>query len=139
MDDLQPPDFESRGSTQLPHVLTITPFYPIEEDDARGCFVAESLAALQAIGVQNTVIGVQPFYRRRIKSNHAALPVGWRRFFTFPGGLGLPSSGAFLFSTLLSEVRELHRRKRWTLYTRTPHSPAVMQRRFLAVNWEFRL
>jgi len=95
-----------------PHVLTLTPFYPRANDDANGCFVAESLAALQDIGVRNTVIGVQPFYRGKIGSNpRSTVPAAWRRFFSLPGGAGLPSAGRFLYSSLLAEVRDLHRQQ----------------------------
>ena len=45
------------------HVLTLTPFYPSDGDDAAGCFVAEPIDALASAGVNNTVFAVQPFYR----------------------------------------------------------------------------
>jgi teichuronic acid biosynthesis glycosyltransferase TuaC len=92
-----------------PHLLTLTPFYPSKYDDTRGCFIAESLAALQGAGIRNTVIGVQPFYRGEVLASERVVPALWRRFFTFPGNLGLPSAGRFLFSSLLSKVRALHR------------------------------
>ena len=93
------------------HVLTITPFYPIEQDDAQGCFVAESLGALQKLGVKNTIIAARPFYRGRVKVHATAPAASWHLYFTFPGGSGLPTGGVFLFSALLSQIRRLHRKE----------------------------
>jgi len=90
------------------HVLTLTPFFPIEGDDAQGCFIAEPLPWLEEAGIRNTVLAVQPFYRRRTLAN-PGFPAHWKRFFTFPGGWGLSSAGALLFASVLSWVRRLHR------------------------------
>ena len=92
------------------HVLTITPFYPTATDDANGCFVAEPLAALSRLGVVHTIFAVAPIYRRVIPIHSGVLPAQWVRYFALPGGVGLSSSGAFLFSRLLSRVRGLHTR-----------------------------
>jgi glycosyltransferase involved in cell wall biosynthesis len=90
------------------HLLTLTPFYPVLEDDARGCFVAEPLPWLEQLGVANSVIGVQPFYRGRTRPNNSGVPARWYRFFALPGVFGLPTSGAFLFARVLDEIRRLH-------------------------------
>ncbi len=90
------------------HVLTLTPFYPVLGDDARGCFVAEPLPWVEQLGVENTVLAVQPFYRDRARAGNTAVPARWSHFFTLPGGFGLPTSGAFLFASVLPEVRRLH-------------------------------
>jgi teichuronic acid biosynthesis glycosyltransferase TuaC len=109
---------ESQTPPRPLHLLTLTPFYPILGDDAQGCFVAEPLSALARLGVTNTVRVAAPFYR----SPFSLLPFSRKseavgdsavlarsvRFFSFPGGYGLPSSGAFLFARLLPEVRRLH-------------------------------
>lgn len=95
--------------TQTLHALTLTPFYPTEQDDAQGCFVAEPLLAVEQQGIANTVLAVQPFYRARPRANTAVLPARWTRFPALPGGFGLPSSGAFLFASILRKVREIHR------------------------------
>ncbi len=95
-------------SSQKPlHVLTLTPFYPVQGDDAQGCFVAEPLPWLAQLGVTNTVRAVRPFYRRGAASD-SAVPARWVSFFSFPGGWGLSSAGAFLFASLLPEIRRLH-------------------------------
>ena len=47
------------------HVLTLTPFYPSDDDDAQGCFVAESLRAMRGLKITNSVLAVRPFYRGR--------------------------------------------------------------------------
>jgi teichuronic acid biosynthesis glycosyltransferase TuaC len=91
------------------HILVLTPFYPTSTDDGKGCFVAEPMPALSKLGVDNTVIAVQPFYRSRPSLNPLAFPAQHTRFISFPGGLGLPTAGAFLFANLLSTVRRLHR------------------------------
>jgi teichuronic acid biosynthesis glycosyltransferase TuaC len=91
------------------HVLTLTPFYPTEQDDAQGCFVSEPLPALEQQGIVNTVLTVKPFYRARSRVNTTAPPAHWTRFPSLPGGFGLPSSGAFLFASILRKVRQIHR------------------------------
>jgi teichuronic acid biosynthesis glycosyltransferase TuaC len=92
------------------HVLTLTPFYPVRGDDAPGCFVAEPLSWLAQLGVTNTVRAVQPFYRGGAEVNESVVPARWVRFFSLPGGWGLSSSGAFLFASLVAEIRRLHGR-----------------------------
>jgi teichuronic acid biosynthesis glycosyltransferase TuaC len=91
------------------HVLTLTPFYPVLGDDGRGCFVAEPLTWLGQLGVMNTVLAVQPFYRGRAHATRSSVPARWSHFFTLPGGFGLPTSGAFLYAQIGPEVRRLHR------------------------------
>lgn len=87
-------------------VLTLTPFYPTASDDAVGCFVAEPVRALEEIDVESYVVAVQPFYRGR--SNQNGHPAQWIRYAAIPGGIGLASSGTFLYASLLSKVRKLH-------------------------------
>ena len=96
-----------RGS--LLHILTLTPFYPSEQDDSAGCFVAEPLDALSQTGVFNTVFSVQPFYRKKVRARRNDARARWLRYFSLPGGLGLPTAGAFVFARIVSAVRELHR------------------------------
>lgn len=90
------------------HVLTISPFYPTQGDDAAGCFVAEPLAALGRRKVQHSVIAAQPIYRHLEKPGADAPPAEAIRYFSFPKGAGLPTAGFFLFRRLLAKVRELH-------------------------------
>lgn len=94
------------------HVLTLTPFYPIQGDEGFGCFIAEPLPWLARLGMTNTVIAAQPFYQRRVQTSDSAPPAGWSRYFSWPGGFGLPGSGRFLFSKILQKVRELNRTHR---------------------------
>jgi len=93
------------------HVLTLTPFYPVRDDDAQGCFVAEALSRTETLGVENTVLAVQPAYRRFAGANDGAFPAHWSRFFALPGNTGLPTAGAFLHATILPKVRRLHQAK----------------------------
>jgi teichuronic acid biosynthesis glycosyltransferase TuaC len=90
------------------HVLTLTPFYPVHGDGAQGCFVAEPLTWLARLGVENTVRVARPFYRDGGAANQPAAPACAVRFFSLPGGWGLSSAGAFLFASLLPELRRLH-------------------------------
>ena len=94
------------------HVLTLTPFYPGEHDDAGGCFVAEPLEWLARVGIVNAVFAVQPFYREKLRAKESAVPAEWLRYFSLPGGLGLPTAGAFLFARIVGRVRELQRSQR---------------------------
>jgi len=90
-------------------VLTLTPFYPSLHDDAGGCFVSEPLEALTRAGVANTVLAVQPFYRGKLRVKDSTVPAQWLHYFSWPGGLGLPVAGAFLFARVVGRVRALQR------------------------------
>ena len=94
------------------HVLTLTPFYPSEGDDAAGCFVSELLEWVAKLGVANTVLAVQPVYRRKLRARQSAIPTNWLRYFSLPGGFGLPIAGAFVFARIVGQVRELQRSQR---------------------------
>jgi teichuronic acid biosynthesis glycosyltransferase TuaC len=89
-------------------VLTLTPFYPSSVDDASGCFVSEPLEWLAKLGVHNTVIASQPFYRNKPGAGGSAVRGDRLRYFSLPGGLGLPTSGAFLFARIVHQLRNLH-------------------------------
>lgn len=87
-------------------VLTLTPFYPSAADEASGCFVAEAVCALETLGVESSVIAVEPFYRPRSAPN--GHPAHWVRYAAIPGGIGLASAGRFLYPSLLSRVWRRH-------------------------------
>src|SRR5215475_12545555 len=84
---------------QLPRrtlrVLTLTPFYPSQQNPALGCFIAEPLLEMKAHAVKTDVIAVQPFYRDVADAIPAEIPAKWHRYFSFPGNFGLPHSGSF--------------------------------------------
>jgi glycosyltransferase involved in cell wall biosynthesis len=94
------------------HVLTLTPFYPSDRDDASGCFVSEALDGLAQAGIHNTVLAVQPAYRPRLRARSSPAPVEWLRYLALPGGAGLPSAGAFVFARIVGRVRELNNAQR---------------------------
>ena len=94
-------------------VLTLTPFYPKACDDAAGCFVAEPIRALDEVGIESYVVAVEPFYRARSTPN--GHPAHWVRYAAIPGGVGLASSGMFLYASLVSRIRRLHRERRLEL------------------------
>ena len=101
-----------RASARPLHVLTLTPFYPSEHDDAAGCFVAEPLDALAKVGVVNTVFAVRPVYRGKLHSKESGVRAEWLRYLSLPGGFGLPTAGAFLFARIVARVRDLQQSHR---------------------------
>jgi len=98
-----------RGESSPLHVLTLTPFYPTNQDDASGCFVYEPLLWLNKLGIKNTVFAVQPFYRGRFDSSSMIIPAQWIRYIALPSGFGLSTAGAFVFAHCVGELRKLHR------------------------------
>jgi teichuronic acid biosynthesis glycosyltransferase TuaC len=93
-------------------VLILTPFYPTASDDAEGCFVAEPLRAMHECGINSRVVAVQPWHRSRAGSSVSTPLATWIRFPSLPGGIGLASAGAFLYTNLISKIRKLHRSER---------------------------
>ncbi len=98
--------------TRTLHVLTLTPFYPSDRDDASGCFVSEPLDWLAKAAIRNTVFAVQPAYRQKLRAGASPVPAQWLRYLAMPGGIGLPSAGACLFARIAGRVRELNRVQR---------------------------
>jgi hypothetical protein len=90
------------------HILTLTPFYPTAEDDASGCFIAESVSELERQGMKSSVIAVRPLHRS-LPGHNANVPAAtWKKYVCLPGNPGLSSAGRFLHSALKSQVRQLH-------------------------------
>jgi glycosyltransferase involved in cell wall biosynthesis len=89
------------------HILTLTPFFPSDQNEVSGCFIAEPIEQLKQFGVASSVIAVSPIYypRKRASSNSAA---EWVRYLQVPGNLGLSSAGKLLYTRLLGRVRNLH-------------------------------
>ena len=112
--DLQTVDRPLRENPREPalRVLTLTSFYPTLSDDAAGCFIAEPLRALEECGVNSCVLAVQPFHRSGPGSKGITPVATWIRYASIPGGIGLASAGAFLYASLISKVRKLHRSQR---------------------------
>jgi teichuronic acid biosynthesis glycosyltransferase TuaC len=90
------------------HILTLTPFYPTAEDDASGCFIAESVGELQKQGMESSVIAVHPVHRSHPGPDPKAPPAKWTKYFCLPGNPGLSSAGRFLHAALKSHVRQVH-------------------------------
>jgi len=103
------PPVPEKAHAALMHVLTLTPFYPNASDDAAGCFVAEPLRVLEECGVNSYVVATQPVYRGRAHPGSAARPADWVHYAAIPGGIGLASAGGFLYASLVSKIRKLHR------------------------------
>ncbi len=92
------------------HVLTLTPFFPSNENQVNGCFIAESNQELVRFGMQFSVIAATPAHYPRRTSNPAA-PANWVRYPQIPGNLGLSSAGRSLYARLLLQVSRLHRNR----------------------------
>src|SRR5438270_4452309 len=97
------------GSSTPLHVVTLTPFYPSQEDEAGGCFVSEPLEWLVKLGIASSAVAAQPFYRKTLRAKRTSIPAEWVRYFSLPRGFGLPTSGAFLFARTVGQFREWQR------------------------------
>ena len=89
------------------HVLTLTPFFPSQENEVRGCFVAEPIEQLKQFGIDSSVIAASPIYGHREQPNLAA-PADWVRYPQIPGNLGLSNAGKWLYARVLGRIRKLH-------------------------------
>src|SRR3954447_64235 len=104
-------DSRPRKNNAPLNVLTLTPFYPSKADAAGGCFIAEPLSAVAELGITNRVFAVQPFYRDKARGLSSAPEEHSLRYFSLPGGMGLPLAGAFLFARIVGRIRELRSAK----------------------------
>ncbi len=89
------------------HVLTLTPFFPSDQNDVSGCFIAEPIEQLQQFGVDSSVIAVAPIYYPR-KQPSLSAAAEWLRYPQVPGNFGLSSAGKLLYARLLGRIRKLH-------------------------------
>jgi teichuronic acid biosynthesis glycosyltransferase TuaC len=111
-DVARPADVEVHPNDRALHVLTLTPFFPREDDDADGCFVAEALPPLMEQGIRHFVIAARPLHRGTVRTGDAGTPARAIRYPAFPGNCGLPSAGVSLFTRIAAEVRRLHRKQK---------------------------
>ena len=95
------------GAVSALHVLTLTPFFPSDQNEVRGCFVAEPIEQLSQFGIDPSVIAASPIYHPRKRSSSSAA-AEWVRYPQVPGNLGLSSAGKLLYARLLGRVRQLH-------------------------------
>ena len=89
------------------HMLTITPFYPTDEDDACGCFVSEPIEFLRDERIESSVLALKPLHRGLRSPNQSSLNTRWARYLCFPGNAGLASSGGFAYRQLRRQVARL--------------------------------
>ncbi len=89
------------------HVLTLTPFFPSDQNEVNGCFIAEPVEQLKSFGVDSSVIAVSPIHRPR-KQPSSSAAAEWVRYPQVPGNLGLSSAGKLLYARLLGRIRKLH-------------------------------
>jgi teichuronic acid biosynthesis glycosyltransferase TuaC len=95
------------GVVSALHVLTLTPFFPSNQNEVSGCFVAEPIAQLKEFGVDSSVIAASPIYYPRKHSSSSAA-AEWVRYPQVPGTFGLSSAGKLLYARLLGRIRQLH-------------------------------
>lgn len=110
--NVAPASAANASANSLPHVLTITPFYPREGNETGGCFVAEPLAELINAGLQSTVFAVEPVYRTAPCAAAKAPAASWYRYPSLPGGFGLASAGTGLYWRLRGPIAALHKKSR---------------------------
>ena len=89
------------------HVLTLTPFFPSNENEISGCFIAEPLEQFKQFDVDSSVIAVAPIYYPWKQSSPSAA-AEWVRYPQVPGNLGLSSAGKLLYTRLLRRIQRLH-------------------------------
>lgn len=100
----------SDSSKEKPiHVLTLTPFYPYEENEADGPFVAEPLEHLSKLQITHTVIAAKPLSHRLIRPTEGFLKPIWVRHLQLPGKAAYGSWGLFMYVRLARMVARLHR------------------------------
>lgn len=99
----------NRQSSAL-HVLTLTAFFPSDQNEVSGCYVAEPIDELRRSGIECSVIAVSPIHQAR-KHASAWAAADWVRYPQLPGNFGLSGAGKFLFRRLLGRIRRLHRVK----------------------------
>jgi glycosyltransferase involved in cell wall biosynthesis len=90
--------------------LTLTPFFPSNQNEVNGCFIAEPIEELRQFGVDSSVIAVSPIYYPR-KQPSLSAPAEWVRYPRVPGNLGLSSAGNLLYARLLGRIRKMHNAK----------------------------
>ncbi len=91
------------------HVLTLTPFYPSESDEADGAFVADPLEHLSAFNVDSTVIAAKPRAWGTFKTSVRAPEAIWVRYPQLPGRAAYGSWGLLMYARLARFVSRLHR------------------------------
>lgn len=92
------------------HVLTLTPFYPSESDEADGAFVAAPLEYLSAFKVDSTVIAAKPRSWGTFKTSDRVPEAIWIRHPQLPGRAAYGSWGLLLYARLAHLVGRLHRK-----------------------------
>ena len=81
-------------------VLTLAPFFPSEQNEVSGCFIAEPIPELAQFGLNSSVIAVSPLYHARTHASRLAV-ADWVSYPQIPGTLGLSSAGKFLYARVL--------------------------------------
>jgi len=105
------PAIYSSNFARTLRVLTLTPFYPSAQNPQEGGFIAEVLPFTERLGIMNEVLAVQPLHRARARAVNSEIPCQWKRHFSVPGNIGLPTAGSLMAVRLNSHTRKLHRER----------------------------
>ncbi|MGO9864476.1 MAG: glycosyltransferase [Terriglobales bacterium] len=89
------------------HALTLTPFFPSDNNEVSGCFIAEPIEQLKQFGIDSSVIATAPIYYPR-KRPSSSSPAEWVRYPQVPGNFGLSTAGRLLYARLVGQIRKLH-------------------------------
>lgn len=114
------------------HVLTLTPFYPYEGNEADGPFVAEPLQHLSKFQIANTVIAAKPLPINSIRPTENFLKPIWVRHLQLPGWAAYGSWGFFMYVRVMRFVARLHRRHKIDLIHAHSALPCGDAARFLS-------
>lgn len=96
------------GSTL--HVVTLTPFFPSDQNEVSGCYVAEPIAHFAQFGLASSVIAVSPIHHRP-KHASSSSAADWVRYPQLPGNFGLSSAGKLLYARLRRRIQGLNQLK----------------------------
>jgi glycosyltransferase involved in cell wall biosynthesis len=92
--------------------VTLMPANPSGSDEATFCSVSETLDWLTKSGIRTTLLGVRPMYQRKFWNDDLTMLRHRIRYFSVPGKVWRPISGAFLFARIVGQLREFHRVRR---------------------------
>ena len=104
-----PRPVRSVGPSRPIHVLTLTPFYPSQNDDVDGTFVAEPLETLASFDVVATVVAAKPSAWGVFKNSRRVQEPLWIRYPQIPGRAAYGSWGLLLYTRLRRVIERLHR------------------------------
>ncbi len=126
---------EASSSASSPlHVLTITPFYPSQQDEVDGCFVAEPIEHLADFNVKSTIIATKPSTQAPFTASAQAPEAICVRFPYVPFNSCWAAWGLSIYARVARMVTRLHGEHKFDLihaHSSVPcgHPAAILARR----------